>query len=136
VAASAAVLWSAEQMAAVAREFVLDGAQVDTARQMALGIVHGEGAWAWDADQLSWQCNELALTHRGRLLRLDRLVQHKGSGQWWVLDYKSNANPQQDPALCAQLLTYRSAVAQAYTGQTVRAAFLTPQGALIELPFD
>ena len=132
----AALPWSAEQMAAVAREFVLDAAQVDTASQMALGIVRGEGAWAWDADQLSWQCNELALTHRGRLLRLDRLVQHQGSGQWWVLDYKSNANPQQDPALCAQLLTYRSAVAQAYTGQTVRAAFLTPQGKLIELPFD
>jgi ATP-dependent helicase/nuclease subunit A len=132
----AEVPWSAEQMAAVAREFTLDAAQVKSASQMALGIVHGEGAWAWDTDQLSWQCNELALTHRGRLLRLDRLVQHKGSGQWWVLDYKSNANPQQDPALCAQLLTYRSAVAQAYTGQTVRAAFLTPQGALIELPFD
>jgi ATP-dependent helicase/nuclease subunit A len=121
-------------MAVVAREFALDGDQVDAASRMALGILHGEGAWAWDADQLSWHCNELALTHRGRLLRLDRLVQHKGSGQWWVFDYKSNANPQQDPALCAQLLTYRSAVAQAYTGQTVRAAFLTPQGALIELP--
>lgn len=132
----AAVMWSAEQKAAVAREFVLDAAQVESASQMALGIVHGEGAWAWAADQLSWQCNELALTHRGRLLRLDRLVQHKGSGQWWVLDYKSNANPQHDPALCTQLLTYRSAVAQAYTGQTVRAAFLTPQGRLIELPFD
>ena len=132
----AALPWSAVQMAAVAREFALEGVQVAEASTMALGILHGDGAWIWDASQISWHCNELALTHRGRLLRLDRLVQHKGSGQWWVLDYKSNANPQQDPALRAQLLTYRSAVAQAYAGQTVRAAFLTPQGALIELRFD
>ena len=135
-AGGAAAPWLPEQVAAAAREFALDPAQVDTARHMALAIVRGEGAWAWDASQLSWQCNELALTHRGRLLRLDRLVQRRDSGQWWVLDHKSNANPQQDPALCAQLLTYRSAVAQAYTGQTVRAAFLTPQGKLIELQCD
>jgi ATP-dependent helicase/nuclease subunit A len=66
------------------------------------------------------------------LLRMDRLVQQR-NGAWWVLDYKSNAQPQQDAALCAQLLGYRDAVARANPGQAVRAAFLTPQGQLIEL---
>jgi ATP-dependent helicase/nuclease subunit A len=50
-----------------------------------------------------------------------------------VLDYKSTSQPQLQPELCEQLLTYRAAVAQAQPGQTVRAAFLTAQGTLIEL---
>jgi ATP-dependent helicase/nuclease subunit A len=55
-------------------------------------------------------------------------------GQWWVLDYKSNAQPQLQPELRAQLLEYQAAVAKAYAGHTVRAAFLTAFGTLIELP--
>ena len=43
------------------------------------------------------------------------------------------AQPQAQPDLCAQLATHRAAVARAYPGQVVRAAFLTAQGALIEL---
>ena len=126
-------LWSAGQLAAVAAEFALDADQAARAGQMAQAIAQGEGAWAWDASQLAWHGNEVTLAHRGRTLRVDRLVQHRATQHWWVLDYKSTAAPQQQPELCAQLLTYRAAVAQASPGQTVRAAFLTPQGALIEL---
>jgi ATP-dependent exoDNAse (exonuclease V) beta subunit len=61
------------------------------------------------------------------------LVQTRRDGQWWVLDYKSKAAPQLDADLCAQLLGYRAAIAQATPGQLIRAAFLTPQGALIEI---
>jgi ATP-dependent helicase/nuclease subunit A len=50
-----------------------------------------------------------------------------------VLDYKSTNQPQLQPELREQLLTYRAAVAQAQPGQVVRAAFLTPIGSLIEL---
>ena len=129
---STALPWSAAQLARVGQEFALDAAQADTARGMAQRIVQGEGAWAWDAAQLQWQGNEVAIVHRGRTLRLDRLVQHRATQEWWVLDYKSTAQPQHQPELLAQLSTYRAAVALAYPGQTVRAAFLTALGALIE----
>ena len=125
------------QQTRVAQEFTLEPAQMALAHSMALAIVQGEGAWAWDADQLSWQGNEVGLVHRGRPLRIDRLVLRRGvggaDGQWWVLDYKSTHQPQLQPGLREQLLTYRAAVAQAQPGQTVRAAFLTPSGSLIEL---
>ncbi len=125
--------WSAAQMARVAQAFTLDASQARQAAQMAQAILQGEGAWAWEAGQLAWHANEVPLTQGGRLLRMDRLVQHRASGDWWVLDYKSTASPQDQPELCGQLHAYRAAVALAYPGQTVRAAFLTPQGRLIEL---
>ena len=136
-APDASARWSVAQRAAVAQEFGLEPAQMDQAHAMAHTIVRGEGGWAWDASQLQWQGNEVGLVHRGRLLRIDRLVQRAGEsqdkGQWWVLDYKSTPQPQQQAELCAQLLGYRAAVVQAQPGHTVRAAFLTAQGTLIEL---
>ena len=64
---------------------------------------------------------------------MDRLVQRNDTGHWWVLDYKSAAQPHTDPSLCAQLATYCAAVQLAYPGQTVRAAFLSATGQFIEL---
>ncbi|MGB2883010.1 MAG: 3'-5' exonuclease, partial [Rhodoferax sp.] len=120
-----------------AQEFALDAAQIEQAQGMAQTIVQGEGAWAWDANQLAWQGNEVAVVHHGRLLRLDRLVQRRSSdgslGQWWVLDYKSTSQPHLQSALREQLLVYRTAVAQAHPQHPVRAAFLTAQGSLIEI---
>ena len=120
------------QVRSVAREFRLDAEQAEQARAAAERILHGEGAWVWQADQLLWQGSEVELAHEGQLLRLDRLVQHTGSG-WWVLDYKSAAQPQTQPELVAQMQAYRRAV-QAWLGGTpVRAAFLTGQGTLVEV---
>jgi ATP-dependent helicase/nuclease subunit A len=59
-------------------------------------------------------------------------VQRSDTGHWWVLDYKSAAQPQRDPLLCSQLATYCAAVRLAYPGQTVRAAFLSATGHCIE----
>jgi ATP-dependent helicase/nuclease subunit A len=87
----------------------------------------------WDAHVLAWHSNEVAIAQCGRMQRLDRLVQHRATQEWWVLDYKSAAQPEQQPELRTQLWGYRAAVAQAYPGQTVRVAFLTPQGKLMEL---
>ena len=60
-------------------------------------------------------------------------MQVKVSGDWWVLDYKSAARPEADPALMAQLQRYRAVVQRAQAGQVVRAAFLSADGKLIEL---
>jgi len=137
VASGDLALASTEQQARIAQEFALEPVQMEQAHRMARAIVQGEGAWAWDAAVLGWQGNEVGLVHRGRPLRIDRLVLLRGAdgaeGQWWVLDYKSTSQPQLQPGLREQLQTYRAAVAQAQPGQTVRAAFLTAQGRLIEL---
>jgi ATP-dependent helicase/nuclease subunit A len=129
--------WTPAARDRVAQEFALELGQLEQALAMAQAILQGEGAWAWDAGQLNWQGNEVALVHRGRMLRIDRLVQRLGCdnalGAWWVLDYKSTAQPEQQPALCEQLLGYRAAVARAQPGQIVRAAFLTAQGYFIEI---
>jgi ATP-dependent helicase/nuclease subunit A len=125
--------WSDAQRAAVAELFALDAAQVAQAQTAAAGILSGQGAWAWDASALAWHGNEVALQWRGQLLRIDRLVQRQDTGEWWVLDYKSTTAPQTQNHYRSQLRTYQAAVALAYPGQTIRAAFLTPQGALIEL---
>ncbi len=125
--------WTDGQCAAVAQRFALDAAQLALACSAARAILGGQGAWAWDATALAWHGNEVALQVQGQLLRIDRLVQRQDTGDWWVLDYKSTAAPQTQTQYRAQLRSYQAAVAQAYPGQMVRAAFLTPQGALIEL---
>jgi len=121
---------------ACAREFVLTPAQVQPALDMALRILQGEGAWAWNSDLLSWQGNEVELSHKGQLFRLDRLVQRKGTDnarQWWVLDYKSADTPENQPDLIEKMRQYRSGVQGVYPGEEVRCAFLTGQGRLIEV---
>jgi len=124
--------WSAADLAAVAIEFELDAAQCEAAHAMALGILRGQGAWCFDPAALSWAGNEVSIQVGGRSLRIDRLVKLRDSAHWWVLDYKSSTAPEQDAELIAQLRSYRDAVARAYPQATVRAAFLTPQGACIE----
>jgi ATP-dependent helicase/nuclease subunit A len=121
---------------ACAREFALTPAQGAQAAAMAARILQGEGAWAWDNSVLAWQGNEIELLYQGQCLRLDRLVQRadpQHAGHWWVLDYKSAPAPQQQPALLAQLRDYRAAVRAIYRGAVVKAAFLSAEGALIEM---
>jgi ATP-dependent helicase/nuclease subunit A len=130
--------WGSEALLdSLAQTHALEVAQVQQARAMAQRILQGEGAWAWDTSQVDWQGNEVGLVHRGRLLRIDRLVLRRSQdgtlGQWWVLDYKSTGQPHLQPALLEQLLSYRAAVEQAHPGHQVRAAFLTALGTLIEI---
>ncbi len=122
----------ADHVRAVAREFRLDQAQAEQARAAAQRIFQGEGAWAWQPAQLLWQGSEVELAHEGQLLRLDRLVHHRETG-WWVLDYKSAAQPDTQTELVAQMRAYQRAVQSLYAGAAVRAAFLTAEGRLIEL---
>ncbi len=125
--------WPQAALPAVAREFALAPGAAQEAAAMALRIAQGEGAWAWDPEAIDWQANEVELAHQGELLRLDRLVRRRGSGEWWVLDYKSVGRPEQDEALLQQMRRYRQAVALAQAGATVHAAFLTGQGRLVRV---
>ena len=120
-----------EQLRRTAREFRLDNGQIREAAAMAQRILHGDGAWAWQEASIDWQGNEVDVLFEGDLLRLDRLVRRRASGDWWVLDYKSAARPQQQPELLAQLRRYRQAVLAANLGADVKAAFLTGQGRLV-----
>ena len=123
------------QVAAVVREFQLNEEQAVRAQAMGRGIREGEGQWAWRADLLGWCGNEVELAHQGQILRLDRLVQRSDTAQWWVLDYKSSAQPLAVADLVLQLTQYRDAVAASYPVQPVQAAFLTPDGKVHALPF-
>ena len=126
--------FGAAHLHAARREFGLDAEQAQQASAMAQRILQGAGAWAWDKAQLAWSANEVELARNGVLIRLDRLLQRKDDGQWWVLDHKSSHAPLKDPDLVMQLRSYRDAVRAIYPGQTVRAAFLTGDGQCLELP--
>jgi ATP-dependent helicase/nuclease subunit A len=122
---------------AVALEFSLSRQEAEQAAQMAQRILAGEGAWAWDESVIGWQGNEIELTAQGKLLRLDRLVRRKDTGEWWVLDYKSESQPQSKPELVVQMRGYVAAVQACYAGERennqVRAAFLTATGKMVEV---
>uniref|UniRef100_UPI0035B3E399 UvrD-helicase domain-containing protein n=1 Tax=Hylemonella sp. TaxID=2066020 RepID=UPI0035B3E399 len=124
--------WSAAQVQRAAAEFGLDAAQARQAVALARRILQGEGAWAWRSAEVEWQANEVPVTVQGSVRRIDRLVRRR-DGQWWVLDYKSAARPQQQQELLAQLHGYRAAVRAASPGETVRAAFLSALGRLEEI---
>ena len=121
---------------AAAREFALSPAQVQQAVALAQRISGGDGAWAWQPNVVGWHGDEVDMVYQGQALRLDRLVQRIDAGHaghWWVLDYKSAAQPQNQPELVAKMQQYRAAVQQVYPGSVVKAAFLTGQGAVVEV---
>jgi ATP-dependent helicase/nuclease subunit A len=123
------------QVDAVALEFSLSSQEAQQAAHMAKQVMAGEGAWAWDTDIVDWQGNEVELSAQGKLLRLDRLVHRKDTGAWWVLDYKSESQPQNKPELVAQMRTYVAAVQACYVGEPIKAAFLTAAGKMVEIPY-
>ena len=129
--AQAGAVASDAQVRAAAHEFGLDSAQAAQAAAQAHAIRHGQGAWAWDAQVVDWQGNEVALHHDGQALRIDRLVRQRSSGQWWVLDYKSALLSPSAVTLGQwreQLQGYRAAVQAAWPGAQVVCALLTADG--------
>ena len=92
----------------------------------------------FDRDVLDWAGNEVSVAGVGarnaEVLRIDRLVRTAGvTPSWWVLDYKLGGQPQSNPAYIEQLAAYRCAVQALQPGETVRAAFISGLGELIEL---
>lgn len=122
--------------AAAALEFALPAEAA--ARVAALvQAVRGSAACAafFDAAQLHWAGNEVAIAWQGAALRIDRLVALRtpDGPQWWVLDYKLQHAPHEVAAYRAQLGAYRDAVQALQPGDAVRAAFITGGGEVIEL---
>ncbi len=120
----------------LASQYRLTEEQVDMVLQRAQAILQGEGAWAWDAAHIDWQANEIDIAWQGQTLRIDRLVRQKAPDNapltWWVLDFKSAWDPSTQETLRSQLADYRAAIKRLYPQETVRAAFLTAQGKLVE----
>jgi ATP-dependent helicase/nuclease subunit A len=89
-----------------------------------------------DPQRLEWAGNEVAVGWHGETLRIDRLVAQRGpQGRCWgVLDYKLQHAPQELADYREQLARYRDAVRAGRPEDTVRAAFVTGTGALVELP--
>jgi len=118
--------------AQAAREFALDaGRSADVARFVASILRSPACADFFEPAALSWAGNEVAIAVAGEVRRIDRLVQLR-SGDWWVLDYKLSPAPQRDAANLAQLQAYRQAVLALQPGSSVRAAFITGSGEVIE----
>jgi ATP-dependent helicase/nuclease subunit A len=125
--------WSAQQRLSVQREFALASEQINEAAAMAQRILTGDGAWAWDRTVVDWQGNEVVIHHAQQELRLDRLVHRRDTGEWWVLDHKSEWRPDLKPGLQDKMNNYRAAVQAAYPQAVVRAAYLTAQGKLVNV---
>jgi ATP-dependent helicase/nuclease subunit A len=76
------------------------------------------------------------VSEAGEVLRIDRLVQlaeGEAPPVWWVLDYKLRHAPETLAPYRAQLLRYRVAVERAQPGATVRCAFVTGEGRVVEV---
>ncbi|MDI9334911.1 MAG: UvrD-helicase domain-containing protein [Cytophagales bacterium] len=123
-------------LAAVALEFSLSQQQLSSVQESAHLILSGEAAWLWDESQIDWQANEYELVHAGQVLRIDRLVRHRGTQTWWVIDFKSSMQPERSAALRAQLVNYAQAVSHVLSvpSDQIQAAFVTGEGVLISLP--
>lgn len=127
---------SPARLVRLVRDFDIPLEAAERAAAMARAIVQGEGAWAWDAGCIEHAMNEVPLTWQGQGLRLDRLVRlrvPRQGARWWVLDYKSAAEPEQQAQLLAQLHRYRQALSALLPGEAVQAAFLTGDGRLVTL---
>ena len=122
--------WLGHELQAVGREFQLTPEALTKAHNMAKAMANGAAAWLWDRQQVDWSANEYELVSNGRLLRLDRLVKHRNTQIWWVIDFKSAAWPDRSPELREQLSQYQVAVAQHWgvAPDRVKAAFVSGEG--------
>ncbi|MFL6660953.1 MAG: UvrD-helicase domain-containing protein [Rhizobacter sp.] len=118
---------------AAAREFCVPAAEV--ARIAA--AIWGSPACArfFRGEALRWAGNEVSVADSGDVLRIDRLVliDDGGGAEWWVLDYKLRHAPERLEEHREQLLRYRRAVQWLQPGAPVRCAFVTGEGAVVEI---
>jgi ATP-dependent helicase/nuclease subunit A len=122
-------------LAAAAQMYGLDARRTERLERSVHAILESaQCAPFFATTELHWAGNEVGVQWREQDLRLDRLVCRIEQGRpvWWVLDYKLNPAPQRQPEYLRQLWRYRQAVQQLQPGETVRCAFITGQGRLID----
>jgi ATP-dependent helicase/nuclease subunit A len=130
---------------AAAAEFGLLPAAVLRVPQIA-GLILASPACArfFGGAALRWAGTEVPVASQGESLRIDRLVAlaEPGAGgqgsdaarlTWWVLDYKLHGTPAELPAYREQLQRYVAAVQALQPGDTVRGAFITGRGEVVEV---
>ena len=118
---------------AASQAFALPPEQADRVLQAPGACCRRALADFFNPAALRWTGNEVPLAVDGACLRIDRLVQLKADGCWWVLDYKLNSVPQALASNREQLRRYRAAVAALQPGETVRAAFVAGGGRFVPL---
>ena len=118
---------------AAAREF--DAAAGSVRRSVAAVVDHPDGARFFRGEQIRWSGNEVSLSDRGEVLRIDRLVLLDGAAGpvWWVLDYKLSQAPEDLAPYREQLARYRAAIERAQPGEAVRSAFVAGDGRIVEV---
>jgi ATP-dependent helicase/nuclease subunit A len=118
---------------AAAREFAVPPAEV--ARLAARIWSSPDCARFFRGPALRWAGNEVGVAEAGDVLRIDRLVEldEAGTPVWWVLDYKLQHAPEQLPEYREQLRRYARAVRALQPGASVRCAFLTGAGGVVEI---
>ncbi|MBX9793650.1 MAG: DNA helicase UvrD, partial [Burkholderiaceae bacterium] len=128
--------------AAAAREF---GSELVDVQRVATAILTSPACQRFfDPAGWIWAGNEVGVSDGGEALRIDRLVHLRdvdngiaasgsAGGVWWVLDYKLSQAPQELDDHRQQLQRYLRAVAHLQPGATVKAAFITGQGTVVEL---
>ncbi|HEX4235097.1 MAG TPA: UvrD-helicase domain-containing protein [Caldimonas sp.] len=118
---------------AAAREFAV---AAESVRRHAAAILgHPDAERFFAGPRIVWSGNEVSVSDGGEVVRIDRLVQlQEADGRaWWVLDYKLHHAPEGLEPYRAQLLRYRAVVARAQPGETVRCAFVTGEGRVVEV---
>lgn len=132
--------WLDAAVPAASAEFGLLPAEVALARRAAEAVWSNPSCVALlHGPTLAWAGDEVPVAEDGEPLRIDRLVavaDSVGLRTWWVLDYKLEPRPQDDPQNLAQLRRYRRAVAALQPGEPVRGAFVTGRGEFIECNDD
>ncbi len=133
-----------EWCVAAAREFQLDAAAAQEVSAVVMAVLRSTSAQPYfSGAAIVWAGNEVAVSTNGdagaQVLRIDRLVALRSPESkldakvWWVLDYKLHPAPHTVPEHCEQLLRYRDAVQRLQSGESVRCAFISGAGELLEL---
>ena len=125
-----------QAVAAALRSVGLAAVHQDEAEQRTRDVLFQPALQPWlDPDRLLWADNEVALSHEGQTLRLDRLVarQTPAGREWWVIDYKLSLQPDALLSYRQQLGRYVEAVKRLQPGEPVHAAFISGDGAWLPL---
>ena len=131
--------------ASAAHEFGAAAAAVERVARAVLASP--EAARFFASPLVRWSGNEVPVADGNEVLRIDRLVMLEAEGVagragagaserarvWWVLDYKLHHSPEGLAPYRAQLLRYRDAVRRLQPDDSVRCAFITGEGRVVEV---